>query len=100
MSKKLLTQKQVCEYLNISRSTALRWESEGILNPIKTSGGHRRYKIEELDSWMGKTDINVNSRNCLIYARVSTKKQQEGGRKVEETILCLEKEDEENENNG
>ncbi len=81
MSKRLLTQKQAREYLNISRSTILRWESEGILNPIKTSGGHRRYKIEELDSWIGKetSNTNNNSRNCLIYARVSTKKQEESG---------------------
>lgn len=26
---KLLTQKEACEYLNISRTTILRWEKEG-----------------------------------------------------------------------
>lgn len=31
MSKRLLNQKQACEYLNISRSTILRWEEKGIL---------------------------------------------------------------------
>ena len=78
MSKRLLTQKQACEYLNISRSTILRWETEGVINPIKTIGGHRRYKIEELDSWVGK-EIDSDSKNYLIYARVSTKKQEESG---------------------
>ncbi len=26
---KLLTQKQACKYLNVSRTTILRWEKEG-----------------------------------------------------------------------
>ena len=76
MSKKLLTQKEACEYLNISRSTILRWEKQGIINPIKTVGNHRRYKIEELDSWMGENNTNTKSKNCLIYARVSTRKKE------------------------
>lgn len=90
MSKKLLTQKEACEYLNISRSTILRWEKQEIINPIKTVGNHRRYKIEELDSWMGENNTNSNSKNCLIYARVSTKKQQESGNLERQTSRLME----------
>lgn len=90
MSKRLLNQKQACEYLNISRSTILRWEEKGILSPIRTSGRHRRYKIEELDSWIGKENVKSNSKNCLIYARVSTKKQQESGNLDRQTNRLME----------
>lgn len=79
MSKKLLTQKEACKYLNISRSTILRWEDEGIIKPIRTIGRHRRYRVEDLDKLLDKKYVNNKSKNCLIYARVSTKKQQESG---------------------
>jgi excisionase family DNA binding protein len=79
MSNKLLTQKEACKYLNISRTTILRWEDEGVVNPIRTTGKHRRYKIEDLDRLLNKKYTHNKSRNCLIYARVSTKKQQQSG---------------------
>ncbi len=79
MSKKLLNQKEACKYLNISRSTILRWEDIGIVEPIRTVGRHRRYKIEDLDKLINKKYSNTNTKNCLIYARVSTKKQQKSG---------------------
>ncbi|WP_425447377.1 IS607 family transposase, partial [Dethiothermospora halolimnae] len=79
MSKKLLNQKQACEYLNISRSTILRWEDNGVIDPIRTAGRHRRYRIEDLDKLINKKESSINSKNCLIYARVSTKKQQKSG---------------------
>ena len=79
MSKKLLTQKEACKYLNVSRSTILRWEDNGVVSPIRTTGRHRRYKIEDLDKLINKKYTHNNLNNCLIYARVSTKKQQNSG---------------------
>lgn len=79
MSNKLLTQKETCKYLNISRTTILRWEDEGVINPIRTAGRHRRYRVEDLDKLLNKKYTHNKSKNCLIYARVSTKKQQQSG---------------------
>lgn len=79
MSNKLLTQKEACKYLNISRTTILRWEHDGVISPIRTAGRHRRYKIEDLDRLLNKKYTHHKSKDCLIYARVSTKKQQESG---------------------
>lgn len=45
MSKRLLTQTQALEYLNISQSIILNWER---------SDGHRRYKTEELNYLIGE----------------------------------------------
>jgi excisionase family DNA binding protein len=38
-----LSQKQAREFLNITRTTILRWEEHGDIKVYKTSGGHRRY---------------------------------------------------------
>lgn len=90
MSKKLLNQKEACEYLNISRSTILRWEDKGIIKPIRTTGKHRRYKVEDLDKLIGNKSSNINAKNCLIYARVSTKKQKESGNLDRQTNRLME----------
>jgi excisionase family DNA binding protein len=80
MSKKLLTQGEACEFLNITRPTILRWEDQGKVHPVKTPGGHRRYDENELKKLIGmKLDKQNVSSDVLIYARVSTKKQKEAG---------------------
>lgn len=76
---KLLNQKEACDYLNISRSTILRWENEDIITPIRTKGKHRRYDLKDLEKLIGKRYVHSKSKNCLIYTRVSTKKQEKSG---------------------
>ena len=50
MSEKLLSIQEVSLGLNIPKHTLRFWEKEfqGILTPIRTEGGQRRYKIEHL----------------------------------------------------
>lgn len=77
----LFTQKQALEYLNISRMTLLRWEEKKLIEPIRLKSGHRRYPKEQLDQLLGIEDYKNESNNktCVIYSRVSTKKQQLSG---------------------
>lgn len=46
MSEKLLNQKEACAYLNISRTTILRWENNKLIEPIRTIGRHGMYEKE------------------------------------------------------
>lgn len=87
---KLLTQKEACEYLNISRTTILRWEKEGKISPLRTTGKHRRYKVDDLNELFGNSSTKLENRNCLIYSRVSTKKQEESGNLARQTNRLLE----------
>lgn len=73
-----LTAKDVKKLYNLHLSTLHRWSKEGIIHPIKTAGGHRRYDENELLAVMGKT-IEIKGSRCAIYARVSTKKQADNG---------------------
>lgn len=41
---------EAADILSIHPSTLRAWEKDGKITPIKTSGGHRRYTIESLNS--------------------------------------------------
>lgn len=77
----LLTQAQACKELNISRRTILNWEEKGLITPLRTTGKHRRYKREDLLKLLGQevSTTPAKSNRCVIYSRVSTKKQADAG---------------------
>lgn len=47
----LFSTKKASEYLGISVSTVYRMEEQGILRPMRTPGGQRRFDINELDKF-------------------------------------------------
>ena len=72
----LLSAKQVREKYNISRLTLLHWEKEGFIHPLRTPKGTRRYLKSDIDHALGLTQ-QKGSRITILYARVSTKKQEQ-----------------------
>ena len=77
--EKYLTAKQIHYLYNLSPTTLLRWEKKGDLHPIKTTGGHRRYKESELLALLGFAQNMPRGGRCALYARVSTQKQADSG---------------------
>ncbi|WP_029523648.1 IS607 family transposase [Persephonella sp. KM09-Lau-8] len=79
MEQKLLTIKNIKEVYGISRTTLINWEKKGLLSPIRTPGGQRRYRREDIEKILQLTDKEENEpkADTVIYARVSTKKQEE-----------------------
>lgn len=78
--EKLLTSHQVAKLLNVWPETLRRWEKEGKLKPLRTPGGHRRYKESQIKELLGEDQgTNSISKKCIIYARVSTAKQADAG---------------------
>lgn len=63
MSNVLLSTQKAADYLGVSISTIYRMEEQGILNPIKTIGGQRRFSVEELDSYKEKSKSNIAPQN-------------------------------------
>ncbi len=72
----LLSVKKVQELYGISRRTLINWEEKGLLKPYRTPGGRRRYKKEDIERLMGMLEENSKPK-VVLYARVSTKKQEE-----------------------
>jgi predicted site-specific integrase-resolvase len=57
---------EACKYYNVCAETLRQWEIAGKIESKKTDGGHRRYKLP----------INPEGKS-IIYARVSSKKQEQ-----------------------
>ena len=79
--EQLLTIKQAAQYLNVSQDTMRKWDAAGKLTPLKTSGGHRRYRKSQLDAYMGGTVEIEEPREtvCATYSRVSSNEQKQKG---------------------
>ena len=78
MERKLLTVKECNEIYGLSRMTLINYEKKGLIKPLRTPGGVRRYKVEDVEKLLGilenkQQELETN----LLYARVSTKKQAE-----------------------
>ena len=54
LKDKLFSIGEASEYLGISIDTLRRWEKKGKIEPLRSPGGHRYYKRNELDSLFGK----------------------------------------------
>jgi len=50
-NKNLLTISKAAKYLGVSIDTLRRWDSKGKLKAIRSSGGHRYYSKEQLESF-------------------------------------------------
>jgi len=50
--KRLRMAREAAEYLGISLTTLYRIEKEGLILPLRTRGGHRRYRLEMLEGYL------------------------------------------------
>jgi excisionase family DNA binding protein len=64
------------EYLGVSINTLKTLANRGKINSFKTSGSHRRFRQDDLDSYMG-VEKEKQEKLTVIYARCSTAKQKE-----------------------
>jgi putative resolvase len=70
------------DYLNVSKITLQRWDNSGKLPAVRTSGGHRRYKLSDLERFIGEDkeeDILDGDIVVATYARCSTSDQKQHG---------------------
>lgn len=65
--EKLLTSHQTAKLLNVWPQTLHRWEKEGRQRPLRTPGGHRRYKESQVMALIGEEPVKKESKRCAIY---------------------------------
>ncbi len=73
----LLSMKKASALLGVHPQTLRAWDRSGVLVPVRMPSGRRRYRLSDLEALIGR-DSDAG-RTCGIYARVSTKKQEEMG---------------------
>ena len=78
MERVLLTAHDVKKIYGLHRNTLLNWEKQGLLEPVKTPGGRRRYRKEDIERLLGMAQKQEDSfPEVVLYARVSTRKQED-----------------------
>ena len=53
---RLLTLKETGQLLNVSKQTLQRWDNSGKLIAVRTEGGHRRYKLSDIEKIINMKD--------------------------------------------
>jgi len=78
---KLLSMAETCSILNVSQETLRNWDADGTLKPVRTKGGHRRYRQSDINTYMGikEEEVNRNFLPVATYARVSSHEQKQKG---------------------
>jgi excisionase family DNA binding protein len=71
--ERLLRPKEVCQLLDISYSTLLRWIREGKIRAVMTEGGKYRIPYSEIKKYLERREET----RAIIYARVSSADQRE-----------------------
>lgn len=101
MDNNLLSIRKAAEYLDVTEDCLRKWDKDGKLKPFKTAGGHRRYKQEDLDKFVGINEENVSNSMDLssipndellkeIKRRMKKIKQKSNMKKIFMAIaLCL-----------
>ena len=65
-----VSSKEASKYYKVTGTTLRRWADEGKIEFKRTEGNHRKFKIEE-------NEESINLKKNIIYARVSSSKQEE-----------------------
>lgn len=66
---KLLNIQEAAEIVGVHVDTLRSWEEKGVLKPTRTIGGHRRYKMEDIENLMGQVSpiLSLAERQILAY---------------------------------
>ncbi len=59
MDSKCLTTKEVARLCRVSDATVKRWEEAGLIKSERTSGGHRRFRAEEIARFQQKQQLGL-----------------------------------------
>ncbi len=71
MEKNLYTTKEAAKTLGISTSTIYRMEKQGLITSIRTPGGQRRFKIEDLEKYLRESQNFEAPQNPSRYKRAA-----------------------------
>ena len=68
----MLSMCEACDYLGVSRATLLSTEEDGLIQPARTRGGHRRYAIKDLDRLLRRSRRTFTSESDMHRVQPGT----------------------------
>jgi len=81
-NKRLLHPKEAAYELGVSTKTIHRWDEAGKLRTVHTVGNQRRIPLEEI--WRLRS-LGKRTERCVLYARVSSGRQEQDGNLSQQT---------------
>jgi len=79
MSEKLINITEAAKQLGVSIDCLRKWDKNGKLIALRTSGGHRRYRQSDITQLQGIETEETNKDITAIYCRVSSQDQKKNG---------------------
>lgn len=79
MAKSLLNISQTASRLGVSAKTLRKWDASGKLKALRTKGGHRRYRVEDVNALLGIVEEGLSEMPVAVYVRVSSHDQKKSG---------------------
>jgi putative resolvase len=76
---KLISLNKASEILGVSKHSLRNWDVEDKLKSIKTIGGHRRYREEDILNYIGEYKKEIIIDAVATYSRVSSYDQKQKG---------------------
>lgn len=76
--KQLVSIGKASDLLGVSIDTLRLWEEQGKIHPVYTRGGHRRYKISDIEEANGSS-ISRSEIRMAVYCRTSSHEQKQKG---------------------
>jgi len=77
---------EASKYIGVSINTLKTLANNGKIKAFKTEGGHRRFRIEDLDLFSGKV-TEKKEKVTVVYARCSTAKQKENLERQKDRLM-------------
>lgn len=76
--KQLVSIGKAADMLGVSIDTLRIWEEQGKIHPVYTQGGHRRYKVADIEEANGSASSRDEVR-VAVYCRTSSHEQKQKG---------------------
>ena len=76
---KLLSLQRTSEIIGVTKKTLRIWDNDGKLTSVKTVGGHRRYREEDVNRYVGEITKEEVTNIVVTYSRVSSHEQKTKG---------------------
>jgi excisionase family DNA binding protein len=79
----IISSKTAAEFLNVNESTVKRWADSGIIKCYRTAGGHRKFRLEDLQKHAVENDYQITD---LMFV---DKKSQSGNESINRIYRSL-----------
>ncbi|MBU0554314.1 IS607 family transposase [Myxococcota bacterium] len=76
---RLIGLSEAAELLGVGISTLRFWDTSGKLPALRTAGGHRRYRLSDIERLQGQKPQAANQAVTAVYCRVSSHEQKKSG---------------------